>query len=171
MHAVGHVLSPGHLTGLRDTQWLKEELQCIWNGHFADVPRANAVEISFAGSWKSRLGVISLSEDGQTSYIGINSLLSFPEAPACIARITIAHELVHYAHGFGSALPRRYRHPHRGRIVERELLARGFRQEYATYQAWIGEHWYDFYDRCALNPQVVVPTPVAGNPRESYASQ
>ncbi len=171
MHPVAQILKPRHLSGLRDSQWLRHEMERIWSGRFADIPRVNGVHVNFAGSWKSRLGVISLSEDTKTSYIGINSLLSLPEAPDCIARITIAHELVHYAHGFGSPLPRQYRHPHRGRIVEKELFARGFREEWEVYEDWIRNHWYDFYDQCALNPTVVVPAPVTGSTRETYASQ
>jgi hypothetical protein len=171
MHAVAQVVRTRPLSGLRDSQWLKQELEHVWASHFADIPRVNRVEISFVGSWKSRLGVISLSQDTRTSYIGINSLLCLPEAPYQIARITIAHELVHYAHGFGSPLPRQHKHPHRGRIVDRELLARGFRQEWLVYQDWVRDHWYDFYDRCALNPDVVAPAAVTGNARETYASQ
>ena len=171
MHAVAQIHKPRSFPGLRDSRWLKEELRYLWANFFADTLRANTVEVSFAGSWKSRLGVISLSEDKQTTHIGINSLLSLPEAPYYVARITIAHEMVHYSHGFGSPLPRLYRHPHRGRIVEKELLARGFGQEYRVYQEWIRNHWYDFYERCALNPLVVVPTPVAGSARETYESQ
>jgi len=171
MHAVAQALKPRLLSGLRDSQWLKQEMEYLWTHFFADIPRVNVVEVRFAGSWKSRLGVISLSEDTRTSYIGINSLLSLPEAPYYVSRITVAHELVHYAHGFGSPLPRQHRHPHRGRIVEKELLARGFRQEWVVYHDWIRNHWYDFYDSCALNPEVVVPAPVAGNTRETYASQ
>jgi hypothetical protein len=119
MPAVGQIFIPRQISGLRDSHWLNHEMERIWASCFDDTPRINDVQIRFAGGWKNRLGVISLSEDKLTSYIGINALLSLPEVPECIARITIAHELVHYAHGFGSRLPRLHRHPHRGRIVER----------------------------------------------------
>lgn len=171
MHVVPKVLNRRHLTGLRDGQWLKRELEHIWSSFFADTPRVNRVEVNFSGSWKSRLGVISLSEDKQTSYIGLNSLLSLPEAPFYVATITLAHELVHYAHGFGSPLPRRHRHPHRGGIVEKELVVRGLAEELDLYQNWIQNHWYDFYARCALNPTVVAPVRVSGDARETYESQ
>lgn len=171
MNAVGRVISPWQVSGLRDGLWLENQLEEIWAGHFPDMPRVNAVEISFAESWKSRLGVISLSVDSTTSYIGINSLLSLPEAPEHIARITLAHELVHYLHGFGSPLPRRHRHPHRGRIVEKELFARGFYEEFLQYEAWIHDHWFAFYERCALNPSVVATRPMSVNAKETYESQ
>jgi hypothetical protein len=171
MNAVGRVISPWQVSGLRDVQWLQNQLAEIWAGRFPDMPRVNEVEIGFSSGWKSRLGVISLSVDSTNSYIGINSLLSLPEAPEKIARITIAHELVHYLHGFGSPLPRRHRHPHRGHVVEKELFARGFYEEFKGYEEWIRDNWYDFYERCALSPSFVAGRPVSVNSRETYESQ
>ena len=171
MSTVGRLVIPWQLTGLRNGEWLQDQTEKIWSQRFPDMPRKNDVDVSFAESWKSRLGVISLSVDGSTSYIGINSLLSLPEAPDCIARITLAHEMVHYLHGFGSSLPRRHRSPHRGRIVEKELFARGFYDEYQIYEEWIAESWFDFYERCALNPAVVTKRPPAMKTRETYESQ
>ncbi len=156
---------------LRDGAWLRDELAYLWRRHFGDVPQVNKVEVAFGASWKTRLGVISLSADGQTSSIGINGLLSLPEAPYFVARITIAHEMVHYAHGFGSPLPRKHRHPHRGRVVEKELRTRGLSAEYDIYQTWVHEHWYDFFDRVALNSLVVPPRGTPGPVRETYESQ
>jgi hypothetical protein len=169
--AVTYVLAPAQPAQLRDSAWLNEELASLWKRHFADVSHANRVEIRFAASWKTRLGMISLSSDRQTSNISINGLLRLPEAPVYIARITIAHELVHYAHGFGSPLPTRHRHPHRGRIVERELRGRGLGAEYEVYQAWIRNHWWDFYDQVALNSAVVRPSRERGRTHEGYESQ
>jgi hypothetical protein len=119
----------------------------IWRRYFADVSRVNAVEIAYGGPWKRRLGVICLAEDQQTTRIGINSLLAHPDAPYCLTLITVAHELVHYCHGFGSPLPRRYHHPHRGGVVTRELRARGLTDELAEYSDWIHGHWWSFYAR------------------------
>jgi hypothetical protein len=170
--AVTQILNaPPQPIHLRDGAWLRDELAYLWRHHFGDVPQVNRVEVRFGGSWKTRLGVISLSADGQTSSIGINGLLSLPEAPYYIARITVAHEMVHYAHGFGSPLPRKYRHPHRGRIVEKELRARGLSTEFETYQSWIHEHWFDFFDRVALNSLAVPQRGAPGPFRETYESQ
>jgi hypothetical protein len=119
----------------------------IWFRYFADVPRVNRVEIAFRRPWQRRLGVISLSEDERTTRIGVNSLLAHPDAPYCLTLITVAHELVHYCHGFGSPLPRRYQHPHRGGVVTRELEARGLDGELAAYGQWIQQHWWSFYAR------------------------
>jgi len=135
---------------LRSDLWLTRELDRIWQTHFADVPRVNDVVIRFMGNWKTRLGVIKLSECQRHTLIGINSLLRLPAVPPLIIEVTIAHELVHYAHGFGSPLPRKYRYPHRGGVVERELRQRGFSEKLADYSRWLEEHWFALYDHiCA----------------------
>jgi hypothetical protein len=132
---------------VRDTQWLCDEMDEIWRRYFADTPRVNTVEVAFQRPWKRRLGVISLSDDEQTTRIGVNSLLAHPDAPYSLTLITVAHELVHYSHGFGSPLPRRYPHPHRGGIVIRELEERGLGAELDEYSQWINSHWWSFYAR------------------------
>lgn len=129
----------------RDDRWLSDQLRHVWERHFSDTPRANQVHISFARCWKNRLGLITLGEDSGTTYIRLNLLLCHPLVPDFVNLITIAHELVHYAHGFGSPLPRKYRHPHRGGVVPRELAARGLKSEYHFYQRWIAQHWFPFH--------------------------
>ncbi len=121
-------------------------LERIWRLYFMDIPRANVVEIAYCYPWKSRLGLIRLSLDATTSFIGINSLLQLEAVPEYVLITTIAHELVHYTHGFGSPLPRCCKHPHANRVVDRELE----RRELGTYlrfcNEWIDKHWYSFYD-------------------------
>ncbi len=130
---------------LRDDRWLEQLLDLIWTNHFSDTPRLNHVHVSFGAAWKSRLGLITMSEDEETTYIQVNALLRLAEVPEYVAKITVAHEMVHYAHGFGSPLPRRYKHPHRGGIVRRELVNRGLALEYELYDTWVYTHWYDMY--------------------------
>lgn len=129
----------------RDHEWLRRELNFIWENYFDDVERANNVEISFGRAWKARLGMITLSASGRTTFIGVNSLLRSRFVPKFIPRVTIAHELVHYTHGFGSPRPKRYSHPHRGGVVDRELAERGLDTEHDLYQQWLRENWYAFY--------------------------
>ena len=131
----------------RDDHWLRGEVDQIWGRYFHDTPRVNQIDVGWRKAWKRRLGVISLSHDEQTTHIGVNSLLARPEAPYCLTLITVAHELVHYAHGFGSPLPRKYTHPHRGGIVLRELRDRGLDAELDEYHGWIDQHWWSFYAR------------------------
>ena len=129
----------------RSNVWLTEQLDFIWESRFQDTPRVNDVEIYFARPWKTRLGVITLAGSEQHTFIRINSLLREPQVPVEVCLVTMAHELVHYAHGFGSSLPRRYAYPHQGNIVTHELLRRGFSREFQFYKDWITEHWYPFY--------------------------
>ena len=147
MLAIAERALPRYAPQLRDDLWLQEELDYLWVNHFADVPRVNQVNVSFMGAWKTRLGLITLSEDERTTYIGLNSLLRLPDVPYYVASITLAHEMVHYCHGFGSPLPRQFKYPHRGGIVEKELKRRGLGAEYEIYEDWVYTHWYDFYAR------------------------
>ncbi|MBX6771472.1 MAG: hypothetical protein IRY83_07085 [Chloroflexi bacterium] len=145
MSAGGEFLVLQRSQAVRDSDWLCRTLYDLWDRYFSDTPRVNIVRIGFGRAWKNRLGSICLSDDQSTSYISINSLLRYPEVPDYVPLVTVAHEMVHYAHGFGSPLPRRYRHPHRGGIVRREIVRRGMAREYEQYDAWICAHWYDFY--------------------------
>ncbi|MHB1006668.1 MAG: hypothetical protein ACYC3S_13650 [Chloroflexota bacterium] len=129
----------------RDNRWLGEHLAYVWDRFFADTPCANPVDIAFAKRWKARLGLISLSEEERTSIIRLNALLSHPDVPECLTTITVAHELVHYSHGFGSTLPRKFGHPHQDDVVEKEILGRGLSRTYGEYLGWIDHHWDQFY--------------------------
>ena len=134
---------------IRSCFWLEAVLRNIWDRHFADVPVANSVGITYCQASKTRLGWIALSESGRYTSVGINRLLRFPEAPEAVCVITIAHELVHYAHGFGSPLLQRYRDPHAGGIVERELVQRGLGRVLDTHQYWSQHSWNAHYARFA----------------------
>lgn len=127
-------------------QQLSLYLNQIWQHYFSDTPRVNHVEIEYSYPWKSRLGLIRLSLDASVSFIGINALLQLPQVPEYVLITTIAHELVHYTHGFGSPLPRRCKHPHANHVVDRELEARTLGEYLYQCNAWIDKHWYSFYD-------------------------
>ncbi len=129
----------------RTDQWLTHELDRIWESFFQDVPRVNPVTVCFARQWKNRLGLITLCEDEGVTYIRLNGLLRLPAIPDFVNTATIAHELVHYAHGFGSPLPRKYDHPHQGGIVPRELVNRGLGFEHRIHVQWISDHWHKLW--------------------------
>ncbi|MGB8345121.1 MAG: hypothetical protein WCD86_09565 [Ktedonobacteraceae bacterium] len=125
---------------------LNAYLEDIWRLYFADIARANAVQIAYGYPWKTRLGLIRMTLDQSASFIGVNALLQHADVPDYVLITTIAHELAHYAHGFGSPLPRRYAHPHAGNVVNRELEQRGL-GEYAQHSdQWIDKYWFPFYD-------------------------
>jgi hypothetical protein len=102
--------------------------------------------IDYGYPWKRRLGLIRLSVDSTLTFIGINCLLQLPQIPECVLITTIAHELVHYIHGFGSPLPRHYQHPHAHQVVERELKRRALGDHLHCCNQWIDNCWYSFYD-------------------------
>jgi hypothetical protein len=130
----------------KSRQDLTGYLNWIWQYYFTDCLRMNEVVIDYCYPWKSRLGLIRLSLDTTLTYIGINSLLQLSEVPEYVLVTTIAHEMVHYLHGFGSPLPRRYKHPHANRVVERELEQRDLGQYLHSCNEWIDNYWYSFYD-------------------------
>jgi hypothetical protein len=125
-------------------------LSHIWHTYFFDTPCVNQIDIAYTYPWKSRLGLIRLSLDNLITFIGINTLLQHPQVPEYVLLITVAHELVHYKHGFGSPLPRRYKHPHANKVVDRELEAHQLGEPLRSCNAWINQHWYAFYDRFRL---------------------
>jgi hypothetical protein len=129
-----------------DRHHLTQTLENIWRACFPDVIRANLVEIAYGHPWKRRLGLIRLSLDTTRTFIGVNALLQQPEAPDYVLLTTIAHELVHYAHGFGSPLPRLFAHPHANSVVERELEQRGLGEIAQKCDEWIDNAWFAFYD-------------------------
>jgi hypothetical protein len=139
----------GRMEQARSRQWLDTALQEIWHRHFRDVPVVNIVNVAYCRPSKTRLGWIALSESGRYTQIGINRLLGYPEVPDDVCIITIAHELVHYGHGFGSPLPKRYADPHAGGIVERELVDRGLADAFSAYVQWSDQGWDTHYQRYA----------------------
>jgi hypothetical protein len=138
-------MSHSALLRLLQKRDLQTSLDTIWRHYFTDVPRINEVRIAYCRPWKCRLGLIRMTLDCTTSFIGINSLLRSPQAPECVLFVTIAHELAHYAHGFGSPLPRLYDHPHANNVVEQELERRGLGLLLSEYDDWLEEHWEAFY--------------------------
>ena len=118
----------------------------IWQQYFPDVPCANEVQIAYRLPWKSRLGMIRMTLDTTRSFIGINALLLHRQVPEYLLVVTIAHELTHYTHGFGSPLPRLYQHPHANNVVNTELERRGLGEYVQRSDAWIDKHWFPFYD-------------------------
>lgn len=140
---------------LRDPNIYLEE---IWNTYFSDVLRLNKIEIAYCYPWKRRLGLIRLSLDNTVSFIGLNALLQMEQIPEYVLITTIAHELTHYAHGFGSPLVRRFEHPHANNVVSRELERRGLGETLHLCDTWIDKEWFPLYDRERATGWASLPT-------------
>jgi hypothetical protein len=134
---------------VRDQPWLVDQLEGIWATYYADVDRVTPVSIRYVRPWKRRLAVIYLTDDDKQTFIGVNRVLRDPRVPYTVFLVTLAHELAHYAHGFGSHHPRRYQHPHRGNVIQRELRRRGLGNELRFYTEWTSDSWFDLLDELA----------------------
>ena len=110
---------------MRDDYWLAERLNQIWLLLFPEIERKNNVVIRFKGKWKNKFGHIKKLKNKDTEII-INSMFKDSRVPEFIIDLTIAHELVHYTHGFNSPLEQKYKYPHKGNVVDKELIRRGF---------------------------------------------
>ena len=126
---------------MRSDLWLQSRLEKIWQVLMPEVERKNKVTIRFKGNWKNKFGHIRRLKDGSTEII-INNLFRNDKVPEHIIDTTIAHELVHYLHGFHSPLPKLYQHPHKGGIVNKELRKRGFHFLLKLERDWIKQEWW-----------------------------
>jgi len=124
---------------MRDNYWLIQRLDQIWNLLFPEVERKNKVIIRFKGKWKNKFGHIQ--KKGDSSEIVINGYFSDERIPEFIIDLTIAHELIHYMHGFNSPHKQMFKHPHKGGIVRKELLRRGFGHMIRRERDFIKREW------------------------------
>ncbi len=144
----------------RDNDWLIDRLAEIWYRYFPDIEQKNEVQIVFGRRSKTRLGSIGMngwkdhkwhqayqsSRKGKTgvSVITITGYFKDPQIPSYVVAATIAHELVHYAHGFHSPHPQLYRYPHQGGIVDKELKKRGVGEILRQQKQWLKANWQNF---------------------------
>jgi hypothetical protein len=125
----------------RDQLWLENRLQLVWRRGFSDLVPLNKVQIQYGQSARTRLGSIRMSRDGKVSKILINKLYQLPQVPLEVVDCTIGHELTHYLHGFSSPLKQRYKTPHAGGVVTKELTGRGFGADLLIQKRWLKEEW------------------------------
>ena len=136
----------GKSAAARDVRWLEERVRLLRENHFADVAQGYPIVVRFGTRAQRRFGSIT-SRNG-VSHIMVNLLYANPDVPVYVVDETLAHELAHYAHGFGSGLPRLYDDPHRGGVVDKELIKRGLGEVHLKAQEWRDTHWGNVYDQC-----------------------
>ena len=129
---------------MRSDTWLNLRLERIWSVLMPDVKKLNQVNIKFKGNWKTKFGHIKKLKDGSTEIV-VNNLFRNEQIPEFIIDTTIAHELVHYMHGYHSPLPKQFKHPHQGGIVDKELKNRGFSFLLKLEKDWIKNKWWTTY--------------------------
>ena len=128
----------------RDNEWLLGRLTSIWDTYFSDVFQVNEVFIGFGRKSKYRFGSIRLRISDNSTHITISGMFKDEQIPVEIVDHTIAHELVHYSHGFSSLLPRMHEHPHRGGIIDKDLRARNLGYLIDLYDHWVEEYVESF---------------------------
>jgi len=128
---------------LRDNRWLESRLRHLWDTYYHDVPPGYPIRVRFGRRARYRYG--SIFSLDRTCWIQVNGLFAHPDVPEYVVDATIAHELAHYVHGYGSGLRKLHSHPHRGGVVDAEMRRRGcfFLEEKAS--VWREEQWPLFY--------------------------
>lgn len=124
----------------RDNSWLLSRLDHIWSEYFQDVDQTNPIVIKFGRYSKYRLGSIKLSKRTNRSLITITGMFKDEKIPTAVVDHTLAHELVHYAHGFSSKRTRLHKYPHAGGVVQREMEERGVGHLNKAYKTWVKEY-------------------------------
>lgn len=142
---------------MRDQQWLETRFSQLWQLFFPEVEKRN-VSIRWKGKWKNKFGHIKSTKKG--TEIAINTLFQDLRVPEEVIKITIAHEIVHYLHGFHSHLPRQHSHPHKGNIVNKELIKRGFKHSIKMEKEWYKKEWPPIYKEYATKKQAPASQPM-----------
>lgn len=133
---------------LRTNEWLAERVDLLRTIHFGDVPQGYPISTRFGIRARNRFG--SIGERSRQTIILVNRLFADPFVPTFVVDGTLAHELAHYAHGYGSGLPLLHKDPHRGGVVDRELDRRSLGDINRRAEQWRNLHWDQFYrSRCA----------------------
>lgn len=123
----------------RNQDWLELRLTELWEEYFPDIHREPHLQIKFGAKAKHRLG--SIKRRNGISLITLTGYFRDPAIPECVIDETIVHELVHYSHGFESPLPRLYRYPHEGGIINREMAKRGLSIIHRNAKRWLKQNW------------------------------
>ena len=133
---------------MRDQEWLERRAEQIWKLFFPDIEKRD-VSVVFKGKWKNKFGHIKKKKNRRTgkeeTEIAINSLFSNLKVPEYVVQVTLAHEIVHYMHGFFSHLPKKHKYPHKGRVVDKVLEEKGFGYMLRQEKEWVKKEWWNVY--------------------------
>ena len=131
---------------MRDQLWLEKQLIFVRQRYFRDLVLKNPLRIRFGRASRTILGSIKLRQRNGLwwSIISINHLFTVRSVPQAVVRLTIAHELVHYLHGFSSQHEKELHYPHWGGVVDQELKKRGMHRQLLGQKAWVKTHWQKF---------------------------
>lgn len=130
----------------RTNKWLKERLFYLWQRYFSDIAISNTIIIKFGQSARTRLGSIKPGRiyKKEHSIITINGYFQDPEIPQFVVDAVIAHEFMHYAHGFASPHRQAFRYPHQGGVVDWDLKERGLADILKLQKRWLKNNWRNY---------------------------
>lgn len=131
-------------TSERTNSWLADQLAQLWQNYFADVPKPNEVFARFGRKSTTRLGSIQLMKRGNlqgASVVTLSGYMRSKVVPEYVLQAVLAHELVHYSHGFQSPLPQLCKYPHQGGIVDKEIRRRGLGSALTAQKKWTKANW------------------------------
>ena len=147
---------------MRDNQWLVKRFQTLREAHFPDIVLVNEIIIGFGRNSKTRLGSIALRRKGRekrrllkteiknlsketaVSIITLSGHLREEAVPEEVLDAVIAHEFCHYLHGFNSVREQNFAHPHKGGIIDKEMVARGLGETLRLQKKWLKEEWREY---------------------------
>ncbi|MFH1749966.1 MAG: hypothetical protein ABH837_03705 [bacterium] len=129
----------------RNNRWLENRLRLIWQRYFDDLEQKNPILVGFGRKARTRLGSIRYHKKTKTSIITISGYFKNLEIPEFIIDAVLAHELVHYLHGFSSSHPRAWRYPHQGGVVSQELKDRGLEETLRFQKKWIKKNHAKYF--------------------------
>ena len=133
----------------------------VWEEYFNDVPRKNFVIAKFGRYSKRQLGCIKYASDStkvktllkkyeedinlqdinSISLILLTRYFIDDSIPEFLLVSTLSHEICHYTHGFHSPLERKYRYPHKGGVVVKEMKSRGLGEMLEQSESWLKDNW------------------------------
>jgi hypothetical protein len=133
----------------------------VWEEYFNDVPRQNFVITNFGRYSKRQLGCIKyateqtrikellkkyendivLQDIDSVSVILLTRYFKSLDIPEFVLVSTLSHELCHYTHGFHSPLPKKYKYPHKGGVVKKEMQHRGLEKILSKSNLWLESNW------------------------------
>ena len=136
--------------------YLAKRTASLIRENFAERGVTNLLVVKTGNRWKRTLGHIKTLENNEYgSAIEINPLLFDLDVPEYVLDYVIMHELTHYFQGFASNHEKKHKHPHKGKIVEKELERLGWKEIQEKSDKWIKEKWTEILKKNGVNTTII----------------
>lgn len=130
----------------RDNKWLKSRFKYLYDNYFSDIEIKNNLIIKFGRPCMTRLGSIKKGrrQENFNSIITMNGYFRDISIPEYVIDAVLAHEFMHYAHGFASPHEQAYAHPHKGGVIDYDIIERGLGDSLKLQKRWIKQNWEQY---------------------------